>query len=201
MSRHLLPPNLTPLEAALADSLALSSDPTPIRTLWDADRCPIAQLPWLAWALSVEGWESAISEQQQRELVRNAIPTHRRKGTPASITAALAAIGIDARINDQRSTATTPHTFEVEIDLHDRGLDDATRRQIEDIVAHYKNVRSHPAGLRISLTSKGAIFVGAAAWLGDELTVYPYTPAEIVVTGTVGAGGAVHIIDTMSIYP
>lgn len=201
MSRHLLPPNLTPLEAALADSLALNSDPTPIRTLWDADRCPVALLPWLAWALSVEGWESAISEQQQRELVRNAIPTHRRKGTPASITAALAAIGIDARINDRRSQSTVPHTFEVEINLHDRGLDDATRRQIEGIVAHYKNVRSRPAGLRISLTSKGAIFVGAAAWLGDELTVYPYTPAEIVATGTVATGGAVHIIDTMSIYP
>lgn len=55
----LLPTNQTSLEAALAQVMRPSVDPKVIRTLWDADRCPAAFLPWLAWSLAVDGWELA----------------------------------------------------------------------------------------------------------------------------------------------
>lgn len=200
MSRQLLPPNRTSLEAALADSLTLTSDPSPIATIWDADSCPTAWLPWLAWSLSVEGWESAISEEQQRQLIRDAVPTHRRKGTPAAVIAALASIGLDARISDSRAAGGTPHAFEIDIDLHDRGIDESTPQRIEALIAEYKNVRSFVPALRIALAGKGKVYVGAAAYLGDELTVYPYTPSEIVVTGIAALGGGTHTIDTLTIW-
>lgn len=201
MSRQLLPPNRTELEAALADCVVLETDPSPIATVWDPDHCPAAWLPWLAWAMSVEGWESAVSETQQRQLIRDAVPTHRRKGTPSSIISALASIDIDARIHDERAHGGVPHAYSVDIQLHDRGLDEATRQQIESLIVDYQNARSFITELRIALTGRGNIYLGCAAYLGDELTVYPYTPTELVVTGQLNAGACVHLIDTLSIYP
>lgn len=76
----LLPSNQTPLEAALARVMRPSVDPEILRTLWDADRCPTAWLPWLAWALAVDGWELAESEDARRALVKGSMALHRKKG-------------------------------------------------------------------------------------------------------------------------
>src|SRR3982751_5601727 len=50
----LLPPTSTPFELAMGrasgEGLPL---PVPLRELWDPWKCPMALLPWLAWALSV----------------------------------------------------------------------------------------------------------------------------------------------------
>ena len=199
MSRALLPPNRTALEAALADSLALTSDPARLATRWDAEQCPAAWLPWLAWSLSVEGWESATSIAQQRELIRTAIPTHRKKGTPSAIVDALAALGFSARIQDGRDLA--PHAFAVDIDLHAQGLDQHALARLDAVINEYKNVRSYVNVLRIVLASHSSVCVSSAAYLGDILTVYPYTATELTVHGHTRVMSATHFIDTLSIYP
>jgi hypothetical protein len=54
----LLPPTSTPFEFAMGrasgEGLPL---PVPLRELWDPWTCPMALLPWLAWALSVDIWD------------------------------------------------------------------------------------------------------------------------------------------------
>ncbi|TCP13772.1 phage tail P2-like protein [Crenobacter luteus] len=94
MSRQLLPPNRTPLEAALADAGAFSLDPTPLRWLADAGRCPVEFLPWLAWARSVEGFDAADTEEKQRALIRQAVDIHKRKGTVAAVRDIFRALGL-----------------------------------------------------------------------------------------------------------
>ena len=81
----LLPTNQTSLEAALAQVMRPSVDPDVIRTLWDADRCPVAFLPWLAWSLAVDGWELAESEDARRALIKSSLAIYQRKGTPWAI--------------------------------------------------------------------------------------------------------------------
>ncbi|KGE08539.1 phage tail protein I [Burkholderia gladioli] len=81
----LLPANQTSLEAALAQVMRPSVEPDVIRTLWDADRCPSAFLPWLAWSLQVDGWELAESDEARRELIKSSLAIYRRKGTPWAI--------------------------------------------------------------------------------------------------------------------
>jgi P2-related tail formation protein len=53
--------------------------------------------------------------------------------------------------------------------------------------------------LNISLSSQGECYVGAACYLGEELTVYPYSPEEIVVGGESYAASAIHLIDSLTI--
>lgn len=90
----LLPPNSTPAERALEQATArIGAVPVPIATLWNPDTCPIAILPWLAWALSVDNWDSGWSETSKRASLREAISIHRVKGTIGSVKRALAAAG------------------------------------------------------------------------------------------------------------
>lgn len=84
---NLLPPNQTQLERATADVCAPSLDPSVLRYLHSASRCPTEFLPTLAIELSLigDGWALAESESAQRALIAGAITLHKNKGTPASI--------------------------------------------------------------------------------------------------------------------
>lgn len=104
MSRHLLPPNRTPLEAALADTCALDVDPTPLRHLGNSRYCPAAALPWLAWERSVEQFDAAADEAQQRALIRASLDVHRHKGTVAAVREVFRALGLgEVDIEEGRS--------------------------------------------------------------------------------------------------
>jgi phage tail P2-like protein len=94
MNRALLPPNRTNLEAALADAGRFDLDPTPLSWLDDAERCPAAFLPWLAWERSVENFDAATTEEQQRALIRTSFEVHRHKGTVAAVRKVFRALGL-----------------------------------------------------------------------------------------------------------
>lgn len=104
----LLPPNATQTERALEQSTArISAVPVPIATLWNPDTCPAAILPWLAWALSVDHWDSGWSEDAKRQSLRKSISIHRVKGTVASVKLALAAAGYgDATVVERFGSET-----------------------------------------------------------------------------------------------
>lgn len=88
----LLPPNATALERRLAGS-GFATPAGLVPGLWNADTCPAALLPWLAWAESVDDWNPAWSEERQRAVIQTSRAVHRLKGTVAAIKQALIARG------------------------------------------------------------------------------------------------------------
>ncbi|QIY78344.1 phage tail protein I [Chromobacterium violaceum] len=101
MSRHLLPPNVTPLEQALADAMAPTVDPSVIATLADSARCPPAMLPWLAWERSVEQFDKARTEEQRRAMIRSSLAVHRQKGTISAVRQVFRDLGLgEVRIDE-----------------------------------------------------------------------------------------------------
>lgn len=95
MSNHILPPNATKLERALAAAASMQHTPEVIKTLADSQRCPVEFLPWLAWAMSVDEWQDDWPEARKRAAVRSAVELHRKKGTPWAVLRALAVHGFD----------------------------------------------------------------------------------------------------------
>lgn len=84
----ILPTSATPLERALVRVAARVLDiETPLRDLWDPERCPEAFLPHLAATLSVDFWSSDWDAAKKRSVIRNAVRYHRIKGTRAGIGA------------------------------------------------------------------------------------------------------------------
>lgn len=100
MATDLLPPGSTPLEHAIARACApMAEISVDIPSLWNPWKCPAPLLPWLAWALSVDTWDSVWPEQIKRSVIAESVAVHRIKGTPSSVKRALTAAGFpDATI-------------------------------------------------------------------------------------------------------
>ena len=128
----ILPPNSTALERALEQGLrAVDPDLSPIATLMSPERCPAHLLGHLAWAFSVDTWESrkapgaaqvgdllgyydwagdedtseasGWSEETKRAVIKASIDVHRRKGTLAGMKEVLRAAGYgDAIIYEEK---------------------------------------------------------------------------------------------------
>lgn len=155
----LLPPNATPQEHALDDSTARLGDlPVDIAKLWNANECPIALLPYLAWTLSVDEWDETWSEAQKRAVVAASYEIHSLKGTPYAIKSALQALGYDnveireSEIYHYNGDKTYDGSFTHGGDgvwpLFDVVLnvgfspDAPTIQKIKDRIGRYKNARS-----------------------------------------------------------
>lgn len=90
----LLPPNATPLERALETLITSLLDlETPLAALWSPSECPVDLLPYLAWALSVDDWNSDWTDGRKRAVIAAAIEIQRHKGTPWAIKRTLAVLG------------------------------------------------------------------------------------------------------------
>lgn len=180
----LLPPNATPQEHALADTLARLSDvPVPLRALWSAQDCPASLLPWLAWALSVDEWDTGWSEQQKRDTIAVAIPTQRIKGTIGAVRTALAAIGIDVRVQEwfNQIPAGSPYTYRLLFDGRHSTVTQEQQRRALDLVNTNKSLRSHLTEIAVTATSESRVIVAAASMVGHEINLTTFKLASLVI--------------------
>lgn len=200
----MLPTGSTPLEKAASHAMAeFMALPVPLRDLWNPERCPVNMLPYLAWALSVDRWDEAWPASTKRRVIKASFFVHQHKGTLGALRRVVEPLGYLIEIIEWFHTSPRgPRgTFRLKVGVLDTGITDEMYQELERVIDDAKPLSRHLVGLAISLESRGPVYVGAATYFGDELTVYPYTPSEIVVTGASGVGGGSHIIDTMSIYP
>jgi phage tail P2-like protein len=203
MSSRLLPPNSTPLERALADVIARAVDiPVPIADLWNPATCPPACLPFLAWALSVDRWNMAWSDEAKRNVIAASFEVHKHKGTLSSLRRVVEPLGYLIDIEEWFETTPpgVPGTFRLRIGVLDTGITEESYAEIERLIDDAKPLTRHMGGLAIVLDTRGEVFVGASAYLGDVLTVYPWVPEDIVARGDALFAGGQHHIDTMTIY-
>ena len=137
----LLPINATPQERALSLTAARAGAvPVPVGELWDPFTCPVGVLPWLAWSLAVDPWDSTWTEAQKRTAISESIAVHRVKGTIGALKRALQAIGYECVVNDQTGT---PYVFRVGIDVTSGAAIETAYAQAESISMKVKNARSH----------------------------------------------------------
>jgi phage tail protein, P2 protein I family len=145
----LLPPNATPVQRAFAQmALKLLEIPVPIRDVWNADTCPLALLPWLAWALGLRQWNTDWPEAVRRSFVRNALAIARRKGTRQSVVEVVQAFGGAIAVREwfEQDPPGQPHTFSVVLTLDGQSGEPATARFVDEVVAEIertKPVRAH----------------------------------------------------------
>jgi len=175
MSSDLLSPNATTAERALALTVARLSDvPVPVATLWNPATCPAAVLPWLAWALSVDHWDTTWSETVNRAKVAESLRLHATKGTPAAVEQAVVVAGApNARVVEWWEYAGDPYHFSVEVDLAEDAVTVAIQEAVESTIAAFKNVRSVCDGVAYNLSSAGAVPAWAIGLQSSEVvTVY-----------------------------
>ncbi len=200
----LLPSNSTPLEHQAAQALAqIQRVPIPLRTLYNPDLCPLPLLPYLAWAFSVDRWDSKWTEAAKRAAIRSAYYIHSRKGTIGSLRRVVEPLGYLIEIIEWWQTVPVgPRaTFKLKVGVLDTGITEEMYQELTWLIDDAKPLTRHLTGLAISLETTGSIHIGACITEGDEIDIYPPTQRDIEVTGYIHQGGREHQIDTMDIYP
>lgn len=175
MTNHLLPPNATPQERAVSETLSRADTlNVPIRALWRPQQCPAHLLPWLAWALSVDEWDERWSDEKKRAAIAASINVHRHKGTVGAMKRALKPYG-NATLSEWFHYGGEPYRFRVDININDRPVDNALYRDVERAIHRVKNARSWLDSLAIALTSEAAApRIASAIHATERFTLYPY---------------------------
>ncbi|MFQ2671503.1 phage tail protein I [Aeromonas caviae] len=200
----LLPPSTSRTERNLATAGAAAQQlPIPLRTLWSPWTCPAHLLPYLAASWSVDRWDDNWPEATKRQVIANSYFVHSRKGTIGAIRRVVEPLGYLIRVLEwwQETPNAAPGTFKLDIGVLDTGITETMYQELERLIADAKPMTRHLTGLAISMETRGQIYMAAACYLGDELTIYPYSPGVIEVSGQAWHGGITHTIDTMTIQP
>ncbi|MGE6266993.1 phage tail protein I [Aeromonas media] len=189
---ELLPPSSTPLERALADTVAkVSTLPTPARDLWNPDTCPVELLPWLAWAFSLDDWDVTWTESQQRAAVKASYSVHRYKGTIGSVKDALQALGLGVQVQEwfNQIPAGDPYTYKLLLEVNQYGVSLAQLETIQAVVENAKNLRSHMTTLDMTVSSNSTVYIGAVAMSGNEIA-FSHPAGTLIADGTYFADGS-----------
>lgn len=174
----LLPYNATDQERALAETTARISDvPVIVREVWNPDTCPSNVLPWLAWAFSVDDWDTNWSDAQKRQVIKQSVYSQRIKGTIGAVTRQLAALGYEIQILEwfQQSPQGTPYTFDVYITANQYPLTQDDFQKILQVINTNKNLRSHLDETQLIIESVTNPCVGVICGTGNEINLTNYT--------------------------
>lgn len=202
MNQSLLPPASSALERRLAEACSgISGLDVPLRDLWNPATCPVWFLPYLAWAFSVDRWDEAWAESVKRRVVMDAFYIHQHKGTISAVRRVVEPFGFLIRVLEWWKTGEAPGTFRLDIGVQDQGITEQTYLELERLISDAKPCSRHLLGMSINLQVTGETRIAAGSYDGDAMTVYPYTPEIISVSGGLYSGAAVHVTDTMEIRP
>ncbi|NWC43715.1 phage tail protein I, partial [Pseudomonas tolaasii] len=187
-AQQLLPGNSTPLERQAAQALAqIQHVPIPLRQLCNADTCPVDLLPYLAWAFSVDRWDSKWTEAAKRAAIRSSHYIHSRKGTIGALRRVVEPLGYLIEVLEwwQTTPLGVPGTFAIKVGVLDTGITEEMYQELTWLIDDARPVTRHLTGLAISLETQGVLNICVALYEGDEIDVYPPVMRDIEVTGTI----------------
>jgi len=183
MTSSLLPPGSSALERRLAQACSGISDlNVPLRDLWNPWKCPAKFLPYLAWAFSVDRWEETWTETAKRQAVSDAFWIHQRKGTVAAVKRVIEGLGYSMTLEEWWKVADPAGTFRLEIDLNEIGITEPMIYELERIIGDAKPVSRHLAQMTLTAGTRGPVWLGAAIFDGEDISVYPpgYEPEDSI---------------------
>ncbi|MCD9569452.1 phage tail protein I [Pseudomonas protegens] len=198
----LLPINSTVLERGL-EAVNTKDTAGILRTLYNPDTCPAHLLSQLAWAWSVDRWDPNWSEPVKRSAIKASFFIHARKGTIGALRRVVEPLGYLIEIIEWFNTVPqgVPGTFALKVGVLETGITEEMYRELERLIDDAKPVTRHLTGLAISLETKGALNLGVALSLGDEIDVYPPVLRDIVTIGILGNTGREDSTDSVDVYP
>lgn len=188
----------------MAETVSRVSDvPVLVRESWNPDTCPAALLPWLAWAFSVDEWDTTWSEQEKRDVIKASVEVHKHKGTIGAIDRALKPLGYLIEVIEwwETSPQGTPYTFSIVMGTGSKSVSEELYEKAERIVLAYKNLRSQLVGLTVKADVRGTVYAGAATVDGSDTTIYPYSIGELESIGPLHFAAATQDVTGCSVYP
>ncbi|MDD3236799.1 MAG: phage tail protein I [Candidatus Gastranaerophilales bacterium] len=138
------------------------------------DHVDLKFLPLLAEAFHIlgdEGWNFAESEQEKRNLLKNALEIHRYKGTKYALLKVLETLNIQGDIKEWFEYEGNPYYFKVILNVFSRGLSETVEQQLIKLINTFKNARSRLEAIEVYLTSICKQNIFAYTKIGEIITI------------------------------
>lgn len=148
----LLPPNASKLERKIAQVGKSAFDLPTIRVIRDIDAIPSQFLPFIAWQRSVDYWDENWQDSLKRKVIQDSKQQHKLKGTAAAIKRALEPFGYEVKLIEwfQVEPNLTPGTFNLELDLVGKSLNQEVYYEVNRLVSDAKAASRHLTNLTIT---------------------------------------------------
>lgn len=180
--------------AAIDAERIRSIDVDIIRRVHDPDLCPPAWLPLLAWAWSVDEWDSAWPVAVQRAVIKAAPEVHRHKGTAWAVQTAIAATGYAAALEEWFEYGGAPYRFRLTVTL---GPVEPWTGEAGEMLARLalrtKNTRSRLELIRLVRRNEAPLYIGGAVSIRSRARVGPILPGALQARPYIHVGGAVRV--------
>lgn len=171
---------LQKVTAAIPDTLLLSR----------IEELPEDIVDSLAWQFHVDFYEPGISLDQKRRLVKTAIASHRKKGTPSAVEEVVSAILEGAVVEEWFEYGGEPYFFRV-IKINGQVTPEMyprLKRAVDDV----KNTRSWLESVSLYREMSGTVYVGGACSSMRTVTILPATFRPPNVAATTYIGGTIY---------
>ena len=169
----LLPNNATAQEVAISEAIDRPV-PVVVREMWNPDTCPDNLLPWMAWAFSVDAWDTNWTDAQKRGAIKASVSVHEKKGTIGAMRTALDALGYGINVEEwfEKTPVGDPYTFGLTKTIDQVGIPTkAAFDAIFDVVESTKNLRSHMTGFLVRGVTGFSERYGAKVFSGETVTI------------------------------
>lgn len=145
-----------------------------------ADSCPASLLPILAASFDVD--IDGLSENEARELIKNAFEMHFYSGTFYSLKMALRSFDMDLKITEWHEYGGKPYHFKVDATIREGGATLSEFKKLDRIINEYKNVRSICENIEITLRANCATTsIKSATTSGEMIEILPYQITDIAL--------------------
>ena len=152
------------------------------------DRLPSEKVDALAIALHVDYYDDTLPLTARRNLVKNSIRWHFRKGTAGIVQETVEAVWNGCEVKEWFDYEGVPFHFRV-INITAAHIDDEVIRQVHRAIRATKNVRSWLDGIWFLREVDVAHYYGAILSCHHHYIIMPRKPQEGNVTATYYLGG------------
>lgn len=143
----------------------------------------------LAWEYHVDLYDQNYDIGQKRELVRQALENHRKKGTAAVVRNVVSIILEDGRVEEWFQYGGEPYHFRVILILGPMASEDTIQKLVDTVYA-VKNVRSWLDYVQFHRESEGRIYFGGANTLHKKIEITSDISQKITVNTKIYFNGA-----------
>lgn len=135
------------------------------------DNLPEQVINLLAWQWHVDFWDNELSLEQKRNLVKNSIRWHRRKGTPSAVEEVVSAILEGAIVQEWFEYGGEPYHFRV-VKINGQVTAEMYPK-LKKAVDTVKNTRSWLEGVSLSRNVNSDIFYGIMQGTHTKVDIFP----------------------------
>ncbi|UXN05262.1 phage tail protein I [Bartonella sp. HY761] len=205
IARAILPPNAKAIERAIltAELARIASvSPEIILTIWNPWSCPVALLPFLAQAVSVDVWSNKWSENQKRRVIAASPKIHRLKGTRGAVETALSAFELDARLIEWWEEDARHGTFRVEIGYYNGSpiFDaDLQKAALEAVIAAKPKTRVFTS--RAVIKARAELYLSAVSKGSFLAIAHPFQFSGATILSDIFIGATPALLFTATAHP